>query len=282
MDVTPLSLGIETLGGIMTQLVERNTTIPVDRKQVFSTADDNQTAVTVKVYQGEREMAADNRLLGQFNLEGLPPAPRGVPQIEVRFDIDTNGILNVSAKDLGTGKEQKVRIEQSAGLSRERDRADAQGGRGARRRGQDEARAGRTAQPVRVDVLPARKADQGARRQAGRRRQGRRRARRSNAPARPPRRDDRDKIKSAISELEQASHALSKTLYSTAGGAGRRRRERRAAARVRWPIAPSDARRAATARRRRRVTTDTIDAGSSTVTRTAHGVEVPWRFAWTN
>ncbi|MBN2217979.1 MAG: molecular chaperone DnaK, partial [Pirellulales bacterium] len=117
VDVTPLSLGIETLGGIMTKLVERNTNIPVERKQVFSTADDNQTAVTVKVYQGEREMAADNRLLGQFNLEGIPPAPRGIPQIEVCFDIDANGILNVSAKDLGTAKEQKVRIEQSAGLS---------------------------------------------------------------------------------------------------------------------------------------------------------------------
>ena len=117
LDVTPLSLGIETLGGIMTRLVDRNTTIPTERKQIFSTADDNQTAVTVKVYQGERQMAADNRLLGQFNLEGLPPAPRGVPQIEVKFDIDANGILNVSAKDLGTGKEQTVRIEQSSGLA---------------------------------------------------------------------------------------------------------------------------------------------------------------------
>ena len=101
----------------MTKLVERNTTIPAERKQVFSTADDNQTAVTVRVFQGEREMAADNRLLGQFNLEGIPPAPRGVPQIEVKFDIDANGILNVSAKDLGTGKKQTVRIEQSSGLS---------------------------------------------------------------------------------------------------------------------------------------------------------------------
>ena len=117
LDVTPLSLGIETLGGIMTKLVEKNTTIPTERKQIFSTADDNQTAVTVKVYQGERQMAADNRLLGQFNLEGIPPAPRGMPQIEVKFDIDANGILNVSAKDLGTGKEQTVRIEQSSGLS---------------------------------------------------------------------------------------------------------------------------------------------------------------------
>ena len=119
LDVTPLSLGIETLGSVMTKLVERNTTIPTERKQVFSTADDNQTAVTVRVFQGEREMCADNRLLGQFNLEGIPPAPRGVPQVEVRFDIDANGILNVSAKDLGTGTEQSVRIEQSSGLSEE-------------------------------------------------------------------------------------------------------------------------------------------------------------------
>src|SRR5205085_7839033 len=117
LDVTPLSLGIETLGGVMTKLVERNTTIPAERKNVFSTADDNQTAVTVRVFQGDREMAADNRLLGQFNLEGIPPSPRGVPQIEVKFDIDANGILNVSAKDLGTGKEQSVRIEQSSGLT---------------------------------------------------------------------------------------------------------------------------------------------------------------------
>ena len=117
LDVTPLSLGIETLGGIMTKLVEKNTTIPTEKKQIFSTADENQMAVTVKVYQGEREMAVHNRLLGQFNLEGIPPSPRGVPQIEVAFDIDANGILNVSAKDLGTGKEQTVRIEQSAGLS---------------------------------------------------------------------------------------------------------------------------------------------------------------------
>src|ERR1700704_3714668 len=117
LDVTPLSLGIETLGGLMTKLVERNTTIPCERKQTFSTAEDTQTAVTVRVFQGDRPMAADNRLLGQFNLEGIPPAPRGVPQIEVKFDIDANGILNVLAKDLGTSKEQSVRIEQSSGLS---------------------------------------------------------------------------------------------------------------------------------------------------------------------
>jgi molecular chaperone DnaK len=117
LDVTPLSLGIETLGGVMTKLVERNTTIPVTKKQVFSTAEDNQPAVTVRVFQGEREMAADNRLLGEFNLEDIQPAPRGMPQIEVAFDIDNNGILNVSAKDLKTGKEKRIRIESSSGLS---------------------------------------------------------------------------------------------------------------------------------------------------------------------
>ncbi|MBD3242240.1 MAG: molecular chaperone DnaK, partial [Chitinivibrionales bacterium] len=117
LDVTPLSLGIETLGGVMTKLVERNTTIPVRKSQVFSTASDNQTAVSIMVYQGEREMAAHNRLLGKFDLVGIPPAPRGVPQIEVAFDIDKDGILNVSAKDLGTGKEQQIRIQSSSGLS---------------------------------------------------------------------------------------------------------------------------------------------------------------------
>jgi molecular chaperone DnaK len=117
LDVTPLSLGIETLGGVFTKLIERNTTIPTKKSQIFSTAEDNQTAVTVRVYQGEREMAHENRLLGEFNLEGIPPAPRGVPQIEVSFDIDANGIVHVSAKDLGTGKEQKIRIESSSGLS---------------------------------------------------------------------------------------------------------------------------------------------------------------------
>ena len=116
LDVTPLTLGIETEGGVLTPIVERNTTIPVEKTQVFSTAADNQPAVTVKVFQGERKMAANNKVLGEFNLEGIPPAPRGVPQIEVKFDIDQNGILNVSAKDLGTQKEASVRIEDSAGL----------------------------------------------------------------------------------------------------------------------------------------------------------------------
>ena len=116
LDVTPLSLGIETLGGVFTRLIDRNTTIPTKKSQVFSTADDNQSAVTISVYQGEREMAADNKHLGQFNLEGISPAPRGVPQIEVTFDIDANGIVKVSAKDKATGKEQEIRIQASGGL----------------------------------------------------------------------------------------------------------------------------------------------------------------------
>jgi molecular chaperone DnaK len=119
LDVTPLSLGIETLGGVFTKLIERNTTVPTKKSQIFSTAADNQTAVTIRVFQGEREMANDNKLLGQFDLVGIPPAPRGMPQIEVTFDIDANGIVHVSAKDLATQKEQSIKITASSGLSKE-------------------------------------------------------------------------------------------------------------------------------------------------------------------
>ncbi len=149
LDVTPLSLGIETLGGVFTRLIERNTTIPTKKSQVFSTAEDGQNAVTIRVSQGEREMAADNKLLGQFDLVGIPPAPRGVPQVEVTFDIDANGIVHVSAKDKATGKEQSDPHPGFGRSVRLRDRADGQGRRGSRRRRQEEARAGRGQEPGR-------------------------------------------------------------------------------------------------------------------------------------
>jgi molecular chaperone DnaK len=216
LDVTPLSLGIETLGGIMTVLVERNTTVPTERKQVFSTAEDNQTAVTVKVFQGERSMANQNRLLGQFNLEGLPPAPRGVPQIEVKFDIDANGILNVSARDLGTGKEQTVRIEQSSGLSESeiekmRKEAELHADEDKRQRALAEARNQADSMCWQMEKLikehegKLRPADKEAVQKA---------IERTREAAKS---DDVDRIKSAVQELEQASHALSKALYEAAG-----------------------------------------------------------------
>ncbi len=218
LDVTPLSLGIETLGGIMTKLVERNTTIPTEKKQIFSTAEDNQTAVTVKVYQGEREMAADNRLLGQFNLEGIPPAPRGVPQIEVTFDIDANGILNVSARDLGTGKEQRVRIEQSAGLSEkdiERMRKEAEQyaeqdkkkRQLAELRNQADNMCWQLEKLMKEHASKLRDTDREAMTKAI---QKTREAAKS---------DNAETIKAALSELEAASHAFSKSLYEAAGAA---------------------------------------------------------------
>jgi len=222
LDVTPLSLGIETLGGELTKLVERNTTIPTERKQVFSTADDNQPAVTIKVYQGERPMAADNRLLGQFNLEGIPPAPRGVPQIEVKFDIDANGILNVSAKDLGTGKEQSVRIEQSSGLTEEqieamRKDAEAHAEEDKRKhtlaklRNQADTMCWQLEKLLKEHDAKLSTADKEAVQKA------------MEKTREAAKGDDIERLKSAVNELEQASHALSKTLYETsaaAGGAG--------------------------------------------------------------
>jgi molecular chaperone DnaK len=219
LDVTPLSLGIETLGGIMTKLIERNTTIPTEKKNVFSTADDNQTAVTIRVFQGEREMASDNRLLGQFNLEGIPPAPRGVPQIEVKFDIDANGILNVSAKDLGTGKEQTVKIEQSSGLTEheiDRMRKDAESHAAEDKRKRELAEARNQAESMCFSVEKLIKehgdklteADKSPLEAA---------IQRTREVAKG---DDVQAIKSAISDLEQASHALSKTLYQSQARAG--------------------------------------------------------------
>jgi molecular chaperone DnaK len=216
LDVTPLSLGIETLGGVMTKLVERNTTIPAERKQVFSTADDSQTAVTVRVFQGEREMATDNRLLSQFNLEGIPPAPRGVPQIEVKFDIDANGILNVSAKDLGTGTEQTVRIEQSSGLSEteiEKMRKDAESHAAddKKKRALVEARNEAESRCYQLEKL--------IKQQSGKLKDSDKNALESAiAKVREAAKaDDVDKIKSAVGELEAASHAMSEALYKSAG-----------------------------------------------------------------
>jgi len=215
LDVTPLSLGIETLGGIMTRIVERNTTIPCTRKQIFSTAEDNQTAVTIKVYQGEREMAADNRLLGMFNLEGIPPAPRGVPQIEVTFDIDANGILHVTAKDLGTGKEQKVRIEQSAGLSKEeieKMRREAELHAEEDRRKRELAELRNKADNLSWQIEKLMKEHEGKLSAADRDALTRAIEKARNAA----KGDKSEEIKSAISELEAAAHAFSKTLYERA------------------------------------------------------------------
>ena len=171
LDVTPLSLGIETLGGVMTKLIQKNTTIPTKATQVFSTAEDNQTAVTIHVLQGEREMAKANKSLGQFNLTDIPPSPRGMPQIEVTFDIDANGILHVSAKDKATGKENKIKIQASSGLSRRRNPAHGAGRRSARRGRQEGGGTRHRAQPVRCAGPLGEEIAEGSRRQGRRRRQ---------------------------------------------------------------------------------------------------------------
>jgi len=219
LDVTPLSLGIETEGGIFTKLVERNTTIPTDKKNTFSTAADNQTAVTVSVYQGERPMARDNRLLGQFNLEGIPPAPRGTPQIEVKFDIDANGILNVSAKDLSSNKEQTVRIEQSSGLTEdeiERMQKDAEQHAEEDQQKQKLAEAKNKAESLCFQTEKLIKENE-AKLSAS-----------DKAPLESAitkcrelaKGDDADALISAHDELEQATHALSKVLYEAAAQQG--------------------------------------------------------------
>ena len=219
LDVTPLSLGIETLGGIMTKLVERNTTIPTEKKQTFSTADDNQTAVTIKVSQGEREMAADNRLLGTFNLEGIAPAPRGMPQIEVKFDIDANGILNVSAKDLGTQKEHKITIAQSSGLNEaeiERMKKDAElhAAEDKKKREVAEARNQADSMCFQMEKLMTEHADK-------LKDSDKQPLEAAIAKAREAAKGDNvDAIKSAITELEHASNAMNKVLYEAGNAAG--------------------------------------------------------------
>ena len=184
LDVTPLTLGIETKGGVMTKLIERNTTIPTRKSEVFSTAEDNQPSVEIHVLQGEREMATYNKSLGKFQLTGIPPAPRGIPQIEVGFDIDANGIVNVSAKDLGTGKEQKIEIKSGSGLSDDEIKRMVSRRRVARRGRQAPARARRGPQRRRERRLPGREAAQGPRRADRRRLQDARSRTRSRTSTR--------------------------------------------------------------------------------------------------
>lgn len=218
LDVTPLSLGIETEGGVMTKLVERNTTIPSEKKESFSTAADNQTAVTVRVFQGERPMAADNRLLGQFNLEGIPPAPRGTPQIQVTFSIDVNGILNVTAKDMGTGKEHTVKIEQSSGLSEAEinakvKEAEAHAEEDQRKRKLAEARNNGERLVYETEKLLKEHADKMDAASKSAIEAGIKKVQEKAAS------EDVAAIEQAVEELTQAAHALSKHMYDRAAQA---------------------------------------------------------------
>lgn len=220
LDVTPLTLGIETEGGVLTALIERNTTIPAERKNTFSTAADNQTAVTVRVFQGERKMAAHNRLLGEFNLEGIPAAPRGVPQIEVKFDIDQNGILNVTAREVGSGKEASVKIQQSSGLSKaeiESMQKDAEIHAEEDRRQFELAEARNKAQHLTYELEKQMKEHEEKLSDSDREPLNTAIAKVRKASES----GETEAIKSATNELEQAAQAFSKVLYEKAGsGAG--------------------------------------------------------------
>jgi molecular chaperone DnaK len=216
LDVTPLSLGIETLGGVMTRLIDKNTTIPTRKSEVFSTAEDNQTAVTVRVFQGEREMAADNKLLGQFELTGLPPAPRGTPQIEVAFDIDANGIVNVSAADKATGKEQSIRITASSGLSQEEiDRlvreAEAHADEDQKKKELVEARNQADSQVHQIEKILA---EQGASIDPAIRGEVESAVNRVKEAMKG---DDAEQIRAATEALSAASHKMSEAMYQGAG-----------------------------------------------------------------
>jgi molecular chaperone DnaK len=219
LDVTPLTLGIETEGGVMTAIIERNTTIPAARTKVFSTAADNQTGVTVRVFQGERPIAESNRVLDQFDLQGIPPAPRGMPQIEVKFDIDANGILNVSAKDKGTGKEASVQIKQSSGLSTEeieRMRKEAEANAADDKRKVELATARNEAEHQ-AYALEKMIKEQGEKLSAGDKEPLEKAIAKVRETAKG---DNPETIKSAVNELEQVAHAFAKTLYSQPGAEG--------------------------------------------------------------
>ena len=217
LDVTPLSLGLETKGGVFTKLVERNTTIPAEKKETFTTADDDQTAVTIKVFQGERPMAADNRLLGEFNLEGIPPAPRGRPQIEVAFNIDANGILNVTAKDKGTGKEQTIKIESSGGLTRTRSRRCSATPRPTPPRTSGDASSPRPATPP--TSASTRPRSSWRRTRTALRRRHRRPPVGDRGGRTGQRGDDPAAITRAIDDLRQASQAMGEHLHAASAAA---------------------------------------------------------------
>jgi molecular chaperone DnaK len=217
LDVTPLSLGIETLGSVMTKLIEKNSTIPCKKSQVFSTAADNQPAVTIHVLQGEREMASDNKTLGNFELTGIPAAPRGIPQIEVTFDIDANGIVHVSAKDLGTGKEQSIRITASSGLSKEeidkmvRD-AEAHAAEDKKKRELIEAKNHADGLVYQTEKSLAEFGDKIGADEKGKIEAG------VAALKKAMEGDDAEAIKKASDELMQASHKLAEAVYAKAQG----------------------------------------------------------------